>query len=125
MTTPGICTTTVLGALLIAEGLITQVQLDECMQMQKRLGAGTPLSQILIQRGYISEEHLARMVGKQRALRRALTETTKQVFDPASTTAETQPDTAANTSHQSLPELEAFILDEFEQMQAWARNAPR
>lgn len=119
MNTNSISTMTLIGALLIAEKLITQAQLDECLRLQERLYAGTPIGQILLKRGYISEENLARMVGKQRALRRALAQAVENCFETAFETAISAGETMS--SKQSLPELGAFTHDEFEQMPAWAR----
>lgn len=47
-----------LGYLLIKDGLITQTQLDEALQVQDRLSTSTPIGQILVDQGVISRRQL-------------------------------------------------------------------
>lgn len=54
-----------LGRLALAEGLINQDQLYECVLAQER--SPRPLGAILVARGYLTEEQLEKLLGRQRA----------------------------------------------------------
>jgi hypothetical protein len=61
-----------IGALFVTEGLISQAQLETCLALQAQHYPATPIGQILLQQGYVAEAEVARMVARQRALRRKL-----------------------------------------------------
>ncbi len=47
-------------------GLVDGEQLEECLRIQEKLPEDRPLGQIFIERGYINENELSRIVKKQR-----------------------------------------------------------
>jgi hypothetical protein len=59
-----------LGALCMAAGLISEAQLAVCLQLQQQKYHGASIGQILVLRGYLSQQQLARMAAQQRAFRR-------------------------------------------------------
>ena len=61
-----------IGALLVAEGLITQAQLNACLSLQAQDHPGTPLGQILLRRGYISQDALDYILDLQSELKSSL-----------------------------------------------------
>lgn len=83
MTPPSSPTVPLLGALCIAEGLVTPEQLEEGLARQAHDLQGVPIGQILVQSGFISASDLARVAGKQRALRQALLTNIEQLSPPA------------------------------------------
>jgi hypothetical protein len=60
-----------LGALCVAAGFVTNEQVERCLQLQRDVYPGTPIGQILVLEGYLSQPDLARMVARQQAFRRA------------------------------------------------------
>jgi putative methionine-R-sulfoxide reductase with GAF domain len=54
-----------IGALLVAEGLVTQEQLEDCLFFQAHDCPSTPIGQILLQHGYISDRDLSRALAIQ------------------------------------------------------------
>jgi putative methionine-R-sulfoxide reductase with GAF domain len=69
--TPG---TSMLGALLVAEGLIAPEQLAACLLLQQYDYSHLPLGQILLRCGYISPENLEHALHLQGAMRDSLNE---------------------------------------------------
>lgn len=61
-----------IGALLIAEGLITQEQLNACLLLQEQDHPDKTIGQILLQSGYISQTMLDHVVGLQHELTSSL-----------------------------------------------------
>jgi hypothetical protein len=81
-------TTPLIGALFIAEGLVSAAQLTRCLHIQATKQPHTPLGQILFAQGYVSEADLAHIVAMQQKLRaatRAAFETPHGEFDGSST----------------------------------------
>jgi putative methionine-R-sulfoxide reductase with GAF domain len=64
-----------LGALLVAEGLITREQLKACLLLQSQDHPGVQLGQIVLRSGYITESALDRAVEIQRELKSSLVHT--------------------------------------------------
>jgi putative methionine-R-sulfoxide reductase with GAF domain len=60
------------GALLIAEGLITQEQLNACLLLQAQDHPDLPIGQILVRCGYISQAALDQALGVQSDLKSSL-----------------------------------------------------
>lgn len=61
-----------LGALLVADGLITQEQLEACLLLQTQDYAGVQLGQVLIRCGYITPADLQRVLQLQADIKAAL-----------------------------------------------------
>jgi hypothetical protein len=58
-----------IGALCVAEGLVTPAQIEACLNIQAKHHSGLPLGQILIRFGYIMESELERVLEMQRELK--------------------------------------------------------
>ncbi|MDZ4717367.1 MAG: GAF domain-containing protein [Roseiflexaceae bacterium] len=58
-----------LGALLVSEGLLTHAQLIACLMIQKEEAAHLPLGQITVHCGYVSQEDLDRVLLLQQEVR--------------------------------------------------------
>jgi hypothetical protein len=69
---PTLDTVPLLGALLVADGLITHKQLTACLKLQNQGVPNVPLGQILLCCGYITEQALAQALELQRDLKLAL-----------------------------------------------------
>ncbi len=54
-----------LGRLAVELGLITQVQLDECLALQRRSQPPKPLGRILQERGYLAPEQVTKLLAEQ------------------------------------------------------------
>ena len=54
-----------LGALCVAAGLVTHEEVEECFALQHTSYPGTPIGQILVIKGYLTQIELARMVAQQ------------------------------------------------------------
>jgi hypothetical protein len=94
-----------LGAMCVAEGLVSQAQLDACLKLQA-LDTQTPIGQILHMQGYISAEALAQMVARQNAFRRVLAQTMElQILSPRLPSAPIP---------QAVCELAPFVADEID-----------
>jgi hypothetical protein len=79
--------TPLIGALFIAEGLVSAAQLTHCLHIQATELEHMPLGQILFAQGYISQAGLAHIVAMQQKLRastRAAFETLQGEFDGSS-----------------------------------------
>src|SRR5262245_54282952 len=63
---------TLFGALLVAEGLITSEQLNACLLLQAQDYPDTPIGQILLRCGYISEETIYQTLKIQSELKVSL-----------------------------------------------------
>lgn len=61
-----------LGALLVGEGLLTQAQLIACLMIQKEEANSVPLGQITVRCGYVSEADLNRVLLMQQEVRSTL-----------------------------------------------------
>jgi putative methionine-R-sulfoxide reductase with GAF domain len=71
-----------IGALLIAEGLITREQLNACLLLQAQDYPGVPLGQILLRCGYISASALDRALDAQRDLKASLLDRLEEQTPP-------------------------------------------
>lgn len=76
-------TVPLLGALLIAEGLITQEQLNSCLLLQQQDYPNLLIGEILLRCGYISMDDLERIATHQRELREALLATLESHGPPS------------------------------------------
>jgi len=54
-----------IGALLVAEGIVTQEQLENCLLLQAQDHHNTPIGRVLIECGYISDRDLSRALAIQ------------------------------------------------------------
>jgi putative methionine-R-sulfoxide reductase with GAF domain len=61
-----------LGALLVSEGLLTHAQLIACLMIQKEEATDLPLGQITVRCGYVSENDLNRVLLLQQEIRSML-----------------------------------------------------
>jgi hypothetical protein len=99
-----------LGALCVAAGLVAQAEVEECLKLQPTSYPGTPIGQILVLKGYLSQVDLARMVARQQSFRRTFCATLEDAF--------AQPEDAAPTPEpiapSALPELGAFTPAELD-----------
>lgn len=76
--------TSLLGALLVAEGLLAPEQLAACLLLQKHDYSDLHLGQILLRCGYVSRESLEHALELQRTMRESLSEAVdRQVPIPA------------------------------------------
>jgi hypothetical protein len=102
-----------LGALCVAADLVSQEAIEECFRLQQTSYPGTPIGQILVVKGYLTQLELARMVAQQQHFRRLFCTTLDnrlgQTADaPLASAGE---DTAARSA---LPELGAFTAAELD-----------
>jgi hypothetical protein len=111
MSEPTLSNVPLLGAMCVAAGLIDQEAIEECLTLQQMVYRGTPIGQILVLKGYLSQLDLARMVGQQQSFRRAfcatLDSSLAQVASAPRTTA--AQDRAAPAA---VPELANFTAAE-------------
>lgn len=54
-----------IGAILIENGLLTEEQLQECLQLHGQSGQPQPLGEILLEKGYVAPEHLDASLERQ------------------------------------------------------------
>ena len=54
-----------LGKLAVREGVCTQEQVDECLRIQSMTGSDAPLGDLLLFKGYLTEEKLKELLGRQ------------------------------------------------------------
>lgn len=87
---------TPLGALLIAEGLLTEAQLDAALAEQAR--SGKPLGRLLIEQGTISEAELVRTLARQVGLE--FVDLSERVADPSVATVVSE---ALARRYQAIP----------------------
>lgn len=64
-----------LGALLVSEGMLTREQLVACLMLQREATPELPLGQITIREGYITQDELDRVLRLQQELHTSLIET--------------------------------------------------
>jgi hypothetical protein len=107
MSEPTLSAVPLLGALCVTAGLVTHEDVEQCFELQHTIYPGTPIGQILVLKGYLSQLELARMVAQQLNFRRAFcatldTSLARAVGEPRTTAA---PDRAAPAA---VPELASF-----------------
>jgi len=77
-----------LGALLIAEGLVTREQLNACLLLQEQDHPDLPLGQIMLRCGYITDRALDQMLNLQNEFRASVIDAIdEQALPPADLTA--------------------------------------
>lgn len=54
------------GKIAVAEGMVTQEQVDECVKLQESLAERKPLGVILMEKEYLTQDHLQRIIELQR-----------------------------------------------------------
>jgi hypothetical protein len=113
MSEPTLSNVPLLGALCVTAGLVTHEDVEHCYELQHTIYPGTPIGQILVLKGYITQHDLARMVAQQLNFRRAFcatldTSLTQAVSEPRATAAR---DSAAPTA---VPEMATFTADELD-----------
>lgn len=64
--------TSLLGALLVAEELVTQEQLDTCLMLQRQDHPDLPIGEVLVRYGYLKRQDLDGTLTLQRSIREAL-----------------------------------------------------
>jgi hypothetical protein len=120
MSQPVLANIPLLGALCVAAGLVSQGQLEQCLQLQQTTYHGTPIGQILVLHGYISQPDLARMVAQQQAFRRTFCQAIEQnhvlAIGETSTSAPPSANTPSNDDlgASAMPELEGFAEAEID-----------
>jgi hypothetical protein len=108
MNHPSLSSVPLLGALCVAAGLVAQADVETCFRLQKTNYPGTPIGQILVLKGYLTQLELARMVAQQQSFRRTFCVTIDQSF---ATNGDETPDAApppSPTAQSALPELGTF-----------------
>jgi hypothetical protein len=120
MSQPVLANIPLLGALCVAAGLVSQSQLEECLQLQQTTYHGTPIGQILVLHGYIAQPDLARMVAQQQAFRRSFCQAIEQndVLAIGQTPTSARPSTSTPKSDElrasAMPELGGFAEAEID-----------
>lgn len=99
-----------LGALCVTAGLVSSAEIEHCLHLQRTTYPGTPIGQILVLEGYLSQPDLARMVAQQQAFRRSFCLAIDQTHVGAVGAAPT----AAHAPLSALPELGAFAAAELD-----------
>jgi hypothetical protein len=107
MSEPILFTVPLLGALCVTAGLVTHGDVEHCFALQRTTYPGTPIGQILVLKGYLTQLELARMVAQQQNFRRMFcatleTSLAQAVNEPRATAV---PDSAAPAA---VPELATF-----------------
>jgi hypothetical protein len=108
-----------LGALCVAAGFVTNEQVERCLQLQRDAYPGTPIGQILVLEGYMSQPDVARMVARQQAFRRAFCLAIEQA-DTSATDAVPGAALPAPVPGAALPELGAFAAAELDSSSVFA-----
>jgi len=103
------------GALLIAEGLITQEQLNACLLLQSQDHPDQPIGQILLRCGYISQQALDLALGIQVEMKSSMVDTIEAQELP-------QADLAALILHPRGGELAYTVLRQLGVAATPARN---
>jgi hypothetical protein len=70
MSEPTLPNVPLLGALCVSAGLVTHADVEHCFELQRTIYPGTPIGQIMVLQGYLSQSDLARMVAQQLNFRR-------------------------------------------------------
>jgi hypothetical protein len=103
-----------LGALCIAAGFISQMQLTHCLELQTRIYAGTPIGRIMVLQGYCTEPDIARMVAKQQAFRREFCAALDRTSPPPRAGEPLSTPVLEEAPFSALPELSAFAATELD-----------
>ncbi|HEU5097949.1 MAG TPA: hypothetical protein VFU22_02820 [Roseiflexaceae bacterium] len=118
MSQPVLANIPLLGALCVAAGLVTEAQLEACLQLQKTAYHGTPIGQILVLHSYLSQPDLARMVAQQQSFRRtvcrAIEQTDTLVNNETATSAQPNFPKSDHPRASAMPELERFAEAEID-----------
>ena len=118
MSQPVLANIPLLGALCVAAGLVSEVQLEACLQLQKTTYHGTPIGQILVLQGYLSQPDLARMVAQQQSFRRTVCRAIEQTGALAIGRTEDTTRSSIQNNHRpapsAMPELEGFAEAEID-----------
>jgi hypothetical protein len=99
-----------LGALCVAAGLVTHEEAEECFALQHTSYPGTPIGQILVIKGYLTQLELARMVAQQQNFRRVFCTT----LDNQLAQAGGEHSTPAAEVPAAVPELASFTAADLE-----------
>ena len=95
---------------LVCGSFVAQADVEECLKLQPTIYPGTPIGQILVLKGYLSQVDLARMVAQQQSFRRTFCATLEDAF--------ALPEDAAPTPEpiapSALPKLGAFTPAELD-----------
>jgi hypothetical protein len=113
MSEPTLSRVPLLGALCVTAGLVTHEDVEHCFELQRTIYPGTPIGQILVLKGYLTQPELARMVARQLNFRQAFcatldTSLAQAVNEPRATAAQ---DSAAPVA---VPEMASFTADELD-----------
>ena len=113
MSEPTLSHVPLLGALCVTAGLVTHEDVEHCFELQRTIYPGTPIGQILVLKGYLTQLELARMVAQQLNFRRAFcatldTSLAQAVGEPRATAAQDRAALAA------VPELASFTEAELD-----------
>ncbi len=114
MSQPTLSSVPLLGALCIAAGLISQADIEECLTLQTTIYPGTPIGQILVLKGYLSQLDLARMVAQQQSFRRTFCATLEDSFAQTGGKAPHAAPIPGPAVRSALPELGTFMAAELD-----------
>jgi hypothetical protein len=107
MSQPTLSSVPLIGALCVNAGLVVHADVEECLELQLTIYPGTPIGQILVLKGYLTQLELARMVAQQQNFRRMFCATLETSLAQAvnESRAPAVPDSAAPAA---VPELATF-----------------
>ena len=114
MSQPTLSGVPLIGALCVAASLVAQADIEECLRLQQTSYPGTPIGQILVLKGYLTQLELARMVAQQQSFRRTFCATLDQSFAQSS---DERPPVALPPDpvvQPALPELGTFTTAELD-----------
>jgi len=114
MSQPTLSRVPLLGALCVAAGLVAQADVEVCLALQLTIYPGTPVGQILVLKGYLTQLELARMVAQQQSFRRTFCVTLEDAFaQPGDERVQADP-TPGPVAQSALPELGTFTAAELD-----------
>ena len=114
MAQPTLSNVPLLGALCVASDLISEADLDACLALQQTKYRGTPIGQILVIEGYLSQPDLARMVARQQSFRRTFCKSLEDSFARSVGEQVAATHSPQATSQTALPELDPFAAAELD-----------
>jgi hypothetical protein len=114
MTQPTSSRVPLLGALCVAADLVSQEDVEDCLALQHTSYPGTPIGQILVIKGYLTQLELARMVAQQQSFRRTFCATLDQSFVQSSDERPSAAPTLDPVVQSALPELSTFTAVELD-----------
>jgi hypothetical protein len=114
MSQPNLSGVPLLGALCVAAGLVSQEDVEICSALQQTIYSGTPIGQILVLKGYLTQLELARMVAQQQNFRRMFCATLDQSLAPKDDESAPATLTPDPITQSVLPELGTFTAAELD-----------